>query len=158
MMRVVSSIFAALAALTLASCGQGDVLYVDKVVINVSPVEGNPSSGYLELHGGRLDVALVSVISDDVLRIEMHETVEADGVATMQPIKSAPVPRGETVKFIPGGKHLMVWGVGAGSVKRGTLPMIFIFSNDDRIVVDAVVKKIGNPSADPEENQKTDSE
>lgn len=141
--RVFSSFFAALAALFLASCGQGDVLYVDKVVINISPVEGNPSSGYLELHGGRLDVALVGVVSDDVLRIEMHETAETGGVATMRPITKASVPRGETVKFEPSGKHLMIWGVGAGSLKRGTLPMTFIFSNDDRIVVDAIVKKMG---------------
>ncbi|QJB68955.1 copper chaperone PCu(A)C [Parasphingorhabdus halotolerans] len=143
------SIFSALtASVFLASCGQGDVLFADNAVINLSPVEGNPASGYMDLHGGRLDVELVGVTSDDVLRMEMHETVEENGMATMKPIKSVKIPRGKTVKFEPGGKHLMVWGVGGGSVKRGLLDMTLIYSNDDRIKIQAVVKKPGTPDED----------
>ena len=138
------SIFSALtASVFLASCGQGDVLFADNAVINLSSVEGNPASGYMDLHGGRLDVELVGITSDDVLRMEMHETVEENGMATMKPIKSVKIRRGKTVKFEPGGKHLMVWGVGGGSIKRGLLDMTLIYSNDDRIKIQAVVKKPG---------------
>lgn len=142
-MNKISIIFAASASLLLASCGQGDVLYADKAVVNLSPVEGNPSAGYMDLHGGRLDVELVAVTSDDVLRMEMHETVEKDGMASMNKIKSIPVPAGKTVKLEPGGKHLMIWGVGEGSLNRGLLTMTLIYSNNDRIQINAVVKKAG---------------
>lgn len=142
-MNRIAILFAASASLLLASCGQGDVLHADKAVINLSPVEGNPSAGYMNLHGGRIDVALVGVTSDDVLRMEMHETSEKDGMMTMAKLKSIPVPAGKTVKLEPGGKHLMIWGVGEGSKKRGLLTMTLIYSNDDRIEIDAVIRKAG---------------
>lgn len=142
-MNKIATIFAASTSLLLASCGQGDVLYADNAVINLSPVESNPSAGYMDLHGGRVDVSLVGVTSDDVLRMEMHETTEDNGVMSMAKLKSIPVPAGETVKLEPGGKHLMIWGIGEGSKKRGLLTMTLIYSNDDRIKIDAVIKKVG---------------
>ena len=145
-MNKISIMLAASASILLSSCGQEDVLYADKAVVNLSPVEGNPSAGYMSLHGGRTDVALVGVTSDDVLRMEMHETTENDGMASMNKLKEIPVPAGKTVKLEPGGKHLMIWGVGAGSKKRGLLKMTLIYSNDDRIEIDAVVKKAGDPA------------
>ena len=145
-MNKISIMLAASASILLSSCGQEDVLYADKAVVNLSPVEGNPSAGYMSLHGGRTDVALVGVTSDDVLRMEMHETVDKNGMASMNKLKSIPVPAGKTVKLEPGGKHLMIWGVGEGSKQRGLLKMTLIYSNDDRIEIDAVVKKAGDPA------------
>jgi copper(I)-binding protein len=147
-MNKISIMLAASASLLLASCGQGDILFADKAVINLSPVEGNPSAGYMDLHGGRVDVQLVGVTSDDVLRMEMHETTEKDGMMSMAPLKSIPVPAGKTVKLEPGGKHLMIWGIGNGSKKRGLLKMILIYSNNDRIEIDAVIKNVGDPAPD----------
>ena len=145
-MNKISIMIAASASLLLASCGQGDILFADNAVVNLSPVEGNPSAGYMDLHGGRMDVELVGVTSDDVLRMEMHETAEEDGMMSMNKLKSIPVPAGETVKLEPGGKHLMIWGIGNGSKKRGLLNMTLIYSNDDRIEINAVIKKAGDPA------------
>lgn len=142
-MNKIAMMLAASTSLLLASCGQGDILFADKAVVNLSPVEGNPSAGYMELHGGRVDVNLVGVTSDDVLRMEMHETIEENGVSSMKPLKSIPVPAGKTVKLEPGGKHLMIWGVGNYSKQRGLLKMILIYSNNDRIEIDAVIKNAG---------------
>ena len=149
-MNKISIMLAASATFMLASCGQGDVLYADKAVVNLSPVEGNPSAGYMDLHGGRVDVELVGVTSDDVLRMEMHETTEEDGMMSMAKLKSIPVPAGKTVKLEPGGKHLMIWGIGNGTKKRGLLKMTLIYSNDDRIEINAVIKKAGDPDPAPE--------
>lgn len=149
-MNKISIMLAASATFMLASCGQGDVLYADKAVVNLSPVDGNPSAGYMDLHGGRVDVELVGVTSDDVLRMEMHETTEEDGMMSMAKLKSIPVPAGKTVKLEPGGKHLMIWGIGNGTKKRGLLKMTLIYSNDDRIEINAVIKKAGDPDPAPE--------
>lgn len=144
-MNKISYMLAATATLMLASCGQGDVLFADNAVVNLSPVEGNPSAGYMDLHGGRVDVELVAVTSDDVLRMEIHETTEENGVMSMAKLKSIPVPAGETVKLEPGGKHVMIWGIGNGSIERGLLNMTLIYSNDDRIKINAAIKKVGDP-------------
>lgn len=142
-MNKISIMLAASASLLLAACGQGDILFADKAVVNLSPVDANPSAGYMDLHGGRVDVELVSVTSDDVLRMEIHETTEKDGMASMAKLKSIRVPAGKTVKLEPGGKHLMIWGIGEGSRNRGLLNMTLIYSNDDRIEINAVIKKVG---------------
>ncbi len=143
-MNKIAIMLAASLSFLLASCGQGDVLYADKAVINLSPVADHPSAGYMDLHGGPVDVALVGVTSDDVLRMEMHETTESDGMASMNKLKEIAVPAGKTVKLEPGGKHLMIWGVGAGSKKRGLLKMTLIFSNDERIEIDAAIQNPGD--------------
>ncbi|OAO01907.1 copper chaperone PCu(A)C [Parasphingorhabdus sp.] len=142
-MKLPSFVIAALAALILTACGQGDILNAKNAVVNLSPVEGNPSAGYMNLTGGPVDVELVGVTSDDVLRMEMHETVEENGMSMMNKLKSISVPSGKTVKLQPGGKHLMIWGIGEGAKKRGLLTMTLIYSNDDRIKIDAVIKKMG---------------
>ncbi|WP_337658985.1 copper chaperone PCu(A)C [Sphingorhabdus sp. Alg231-15] len=157
MTKQLSIFFASLAAVFLSSCGQGDVLRVAEVVVNLSPVDGNPASGYATIYGGPEDVTLVSVTADDVMRMEMHETSDEGGMASMQSIDSVPIPAGETVKFEPGGKHLMIWGVGGGSVAQGRLKMLFIFSNDDRIEVQGIVKKIGTPDSSDDNAENTDS-
>ncbi|MEP2989467.1 MAG: copper chaperone PCu(A)C [Parasphingorhabdus sp.] len=141
MLKQLSISFAATAVLMLASCGQGDVLRADNAVVKVSPVEGNPSVAYMDLHGGRVEVDLVSVTSDDVVRMEMHETTEEDGMAMMRPVKSINILPGAKVKMEPGGKHLMLWGVSDGAIKRGLLQFKLIYSNDDRILIDAVIQK-----------------
>jgi len=132
---------AAIAALLLMSCGQGDVLRADNARVKLSPVEGNPSVGYMDLHGGRIEVDLVSVTSDDVIRMEMHETVEEGGVSRMQPLKSINILPGAKVKMEPGGKHLMLWGVSESAIERGLMELKLIYSNDDRILIDAVIEK-----------------
>lgn len=142
-----SLLFTIMSAMLFTSCGQGDVLFADNAVINLSPVEGNPSAGYMDLHGGRIDVDLVGVTADDALRIEMHESVEENGVSTMRPLKKVHIPHGKTVKFAPGGKHLMIWGVGGGSIKRGLLDLVLIYSNDERIEIQAVIKQPGAAGA-----------
>lgn len=141
MLKQLSISFAATAALMLASCGQGDVLRADNAVVKVSPVEGNPSVAYMDLHGGRIEVDLVSVTSDDVVRMEMHETTGDDGMAMMRPIKSINILPGAKIKMEPGGKHLMLWGVSPSAIKRGKLEFKLIYSNDDRILIDAVIEK-----------------
>ncbi len=142
-MRVVQTLLAVSASIALASCGQGDILYADNARINLSPVDDNPSAGYLDLHGGRVDTALVGVTADDVVRLEMHETVETDGMMQMQMVKSINIPAGETVKLEPGGKHLMIWGLSESARNRGTMPLTLIYSNDDRIKVIAEIKPAG---------------
>ena len=143
-MKFFPILLAVSASIALASCGQGDILYADNAMINLSPVDDNPSAGYLDLHGGRVDTALVGVTADDVVRLEMHETVEADGMARMQTVKSIAIPAGETVKMEPGGKHLMIWGISESARKRGTMPLTLIYANDDRILVIADIKPAGS--------------
>ena len=130
--------------LILAACGQAKLLYVDQAWVRLSANDKMPSAGYFTVHGGDEDVRLLSVISPAVLRLEMHESIEKDGMMSMEPLKTADIPAGENVTFGPGGKHLMIWSINPAVKTQGKLPLTFIFSNGDRIIVDAVIRSAGD--------------
>src|SRR3546814_609381 len=70
--------------LLLAACAPAKVLYVDQAWVRLSPNDATPAAGYFTVHGGEEDVRLLSVISPEVLRVELHESIDKNGVLTMQ--------------------------------------------------------------------------
>ncbi len=128
----------------LAACGDPAPTYVDQAWVRVSPNKDSPSAGYFTVHGGDVATTLRGVLTDRAIRVEMHESVKGDnGVMSMKPIDSVEIPAKGTVAFAPGGKHLMLWNLNQDAVDQGKMPMTFLFSNGDRIIVDAVVQKPG---------------
>lgn len=135
----------AASALTLTACeenlGKGPVLHVASGYIQMGATPDRPSAGYFSVEGGPQAVELVAVTADLAQRVEMHESVKENGVMTMKPINSAPVPAKGELDFTPGGKHLMVWNINPAAVRAGKLPMVFIFTNNDRILFDLPIKQ-----------------
>lgn len=134
----------ALAVTTLTACNdKGESRQVLRVasghiVMPVSP--DRPAAGYFTVEGGSAPVDLVAVTSDLAQRVEMHQTVKEDGLTTMKELVRAPVPVQGKLEFKPGANHLMVWNINGAAVRAGRLPMVFIFSNNDRILVDLTIK------------------
>ena len=139
---------AALAAATLglSACGEnmgkGPVLHVVSGYIEMGATPDRPAAGYFTIEGGPRDVDLVAVTADLAQRVEMHESVRENGMMTMKPLGSAPVPAKGKLEFKPGGKHLMIWNINGAAVRAGKLPMIFVFSNNnnERIIFDMTIK------------------
>jgi periplasmic copper chaperone A len=131
-------------ALLLSSCGRDPVLRVNQAVVKLSPVDSNPSAMYFTVHGGPRDVKLVSVSSRSAIRVEMHESsVDAKtGMASMAKISRVPVPAGSKVEFRKGGKHVMLWGINLPARRLQRIDMEFLFSNNDRILVETPIQKI----------------
>lgn len=142
MLRTFTLIFAGLAMALLAGCQPPAQLLVEKAELQLSPVEGSPSVLYFTIRGGPEDTVLRSITSPNILRLEMHETVEENGMSMMKPITAVAVPTRGKVEFKPGGKHVMVWGVDGGARKAGKAPFLFAFSNGEKIEVDAVLKSL----------------
>lgn len=125
----------------LSACADPQPLYVDQAWIRVSPNPQSPAAGYFTIHGGPEEVSLRGVTTEGALRVELHESVMQNGMMTMKPIESVAVPAKTEVKFAPGGKHLMLFGINPAMVKTGKLQLTMVFSNGDRIIVDAVIQK-----------------
>ncbi len=138
------SIFALGAALALSACGAPAELRVDKAKLILSPVDSNPSGLYFTVHGGEKEVSLFRVVSDSAIRSEMHETGKdpKTGAMTMTPQSKILIPAKSKVEFKQGGKHVMMWGINLRARKLGEIPLEFVFSNGDRILVDAVVQEV----------------
>mgnify|MGYP001557261918 CR=1 FL=1 len=128
------------APVALASCADPQPLYVDQAWIQLNPNTSAPAAGYFVIHGGEQPVKLLRVTSDGAMQIDMHQTVTADGMTTMELVNSVDVPAKGTVRFEPGGKHLMIQSINPAYLEQGKLTLTLLFSNNDRLIVDAQIK------------------
>jgi periplasmic copper chaperone A len=130
--------------LGLASCGKPPELKVNDAVVFLNPVDSAPSALYFTVSGGMKDVRLMRVVSPSVIRTEMHESKKdaATGAMTMAAMNEVPIPAKGKVEFKRGGKHVMMWGVNLKARRLGEMVTEYVFSNGDRILVDAEVKEM----------------
>ncbi len=128
------------APVALASCADPQPLYVDQAWIQLNANPSAPAAGYFVIHGGEQPVRLLRVTSDGAMQINMHQTVTADGMTTMEAVDSVDVPAKGTVRFEPGGRHLMISGINPAYLEQGKLTLTMLFSNSDRLIVDAQIK------------------
>jgi copper(I)-binding protein len=150
-MRAISGLLATpVMAIALGSCGPTPQLRVHDAVVKLSPVDSNPSAMYFTILGGPQDVYLLSATSTSVIRTEMHES-KADpetGAMTMAPMSRVLIPADGKVEFKRGGKHVMVWGLNKVGRRLGEIEVQFLFSNNERILVDARVEEIDGREPD----------
>jgi hypothetical protein len=67
-----------------------------------------PAGGYFELHnGGTKPVTLMSADSPDCGMLMLHKSEQKNGVDRMFDVNAIDVPAGGTLRFAPGGYHLM---------------------------------------------------
>ncbi len=115
--------------------------------VRLNPVPGRPSAGYLALSGGGQPDRLTGASAPGV-RIEMHDMSMAGGIMRMAKLDALPVPAGAAIRFAPGGKHLMIFGL-AASAK--TLPITLRFASGGTVTVTAAVRAAGDaPAATPD--------
>ncbi len=88
------------------------------------------------------DDALVAVDTDAALGIELHETRIEDDRATMVSLEEVPLPAGETVRFRPGGLHLMMIAPDDEVVLGATFELTLRFDRSDPITTTAEVRDL----------------
>jgi periplasmic copper chaperone A len=140
-------VVAALALSALTACGEGagdrQVLRVASGHVMAPATPDRPAAGYFTIEGGGAPVELVAVMTNFAQRTEMHQTVKENGMTMMKELSSAPVPVQGKLEFKPGANHLMIWNINGAAVRAGKLPMIFVFSNNERIQFDMKIKEAG---------------
>ncbi|MEM6589346.1 MAG: copper chaperone PCu(A)C [Pseudomonadota bacterium] len=91
--------------------------------------------GYMTItNSGDTDDVLIEVKAD-FPRVEIHETVEEDGVAKMNHVGRIDIPAGETVKLKPGGLHVMFMGLEDPLAEGDKIPATLIFENAGEVEV-----------------------
>ena len=99
----------AILALSAACSGHHAPLVATDVDIH-RPMAGlQVSAGYLALTNNTSEsIVITDVSSPQFGSVEMHESKIEDGISRMRPLAELAVLPGETVRFQPGGKHLML--------------------------------------------------
>lgn len=110
---------------------------VETAQLRLPAAPGVPGGGYFTARLSSRSDALVSVSSPAAQRIEMHDTIERDGVSSMVQLDRVPVADGEPIRFAPGGKHLMVFGLNPGLHPGATVPLTFTFAEAPPVTVQA---------------------
>lgn len=112
---------------------------VEQVWVRLPAAPGVPGAAYFTLHSNSSPMALTSVSSPQVERIELHDSQMDGGVMRMRPIASAEIPEAGAMEFKPGGKHAMLFGIDPAVKPGGKISLTFRFDPSGEIVTDADV-------------------
>ena len=94
-------------------------------------------------NNGDQDDSLVSAASEAAESIEVHETVEENGVARMRPLEGAGIPAGGALVMRPGGAHLMLMGLAAPLKEGGSFPLTLNFEKAGTMTIEVQVAPLG---------------
>ena len=130
----------------LSACSnKASVRGVEDAQVRLPAVSGNPGAAYFTLTGGAADDTMTEVSSPQAIRAEMHESKMDGGVMKMRPIAGGvPVPAGETVRFAPGGKHVMLFDINPAVKAGGKMTLVFSYADGSKVEAVAAVKAAGD--------------
>lgn len=141
-----------LPALLLAAAGTGNAceLTFEGAWVRTAPPEATVMAGFGKLgNPGHVDSALVSAVSQDFGRVELH-TMSMDGdVMRMRKVDRIEVKAGETVELKPGGLHLMLFEPKRDLPEGSEIPLTLTLACDSKVAATAkVLSQAPDGSAD----------
>jgi copper(I)-binding protein len=114
-------------------------------VLRLPAVKGNPGAAYFSVrNGGPAAATLAAVHVDGAGRAEMHESTGG----SMAAVKEVALVRGETVKFAPGGKHVMLFDLDPRLAAGGTTEMTLVFTGGDKSSIPLKIEPAGGAMAE----------
>jgi copper(I)-binding protein len=114
--------------------------------------------GYLTIENkGSAPDRLVAVSGDVAGKIEVHEMAVKNGVMTMRPLENGlTIAPGKTVKFAPGGLHLMMIDL-KNPLKQGDKVAVTLeFEKAGKVTASLDVQGVGAPGPAPQGGGKMD--
>lgn len=110
--HVLFPLLAATVAVTLVACAETSQPEVTHARIRLPPPGMQMAAAYFEIENpSDQELVLASVSAEGIESVEMHETVQEQGVSRMRQRERVAIPAGEQVRFEPGGLHLMLFGI-----------------------------------------------
>jgi periplasmic copper chaperone A len=133
-------LFPIAAALALSACQQGSdeqQVEVEEAWVRLPAVDGRPGAAYFVLRSYASQNRLVSVTSESVERIELHDNMVEGGMNRMVPLEDTSLPQRTEVAFEPGGKHAMLFGLDPSLEPGGRIDLTFDFETTPPVTVRA---------------------
>jgi copper(I)-binding protein len=113
--------------------------------VQLPVIPGRPGAAYVTVRqasGPARTIAAVGV--QGAGRSEMHQTTEENGVARMAPVDKLPLAAGQTVRFAPGGYHVMLFDLDPALKAGGTTSLTVSFADGTKASIAAPVTAAGN--------------
>lgn len=144
-MRTMAAMAALLALAATGGCKTAaDELTITDAWVRLPAVPRQPAALYFTIRGGAVDDTLIGVSADNAIRAEMHRTMKApDGMAAMTPLAEVTVPAHATLKFAPGGLHVMLFDVNPAIKPPRVMPINFTFRSAAHYTISATTRSAG---------------
>ena len=141
---------ATLSAVVLAAPVRADEVKAGDLVISQAWSRATPSGakvagGYLTIENkGTAPDKLLSVSAEIAGKADLHEMTTENGVMKMRPLdKGLVIEPGKTVKFAPGGYHLMLQELKAPLKQGDKVPVTLEFEKAGKVAVSLDVQGVG---------------
>ncbi len=144
--KAMRTLSALLLAFALAACNETAVeqeITVEEAVVSLPAVPGRPGAAYFTLRTSSEPVRLVGISSPKIGRIELHETIDDNGMSRMVTIEDPLVSPGEPMTFEPGARHAMLFDLDPGLRPGGTVALTFSFDQAPAVTVEADLRGPG---------------
>tara|TARA_R110001599_G_scaffold279086_2_gene480404 strand:+ start:11446 stop:11931 length:486 start_codon:yes stop_codon:yes gene_type:complete len=103
-----SALFLVVLALPLAQAAAAQVA-LEGAWVRALPPTQTRTAAYLTVRNASAEAVVISGASTPIAgRVELHETLQSEGMMRMQEQSEVRVPAGAEVSFVPGGLHLML--------------------------------------------------
>lgn len=134
---------AALVLLASAAVAQQPPLVVQNAWIRTTPGT-DIAAAYLTLRNvSATAVTITGVESPIASHAMIHETTTQDGQSRMRPHEQLVVAPGATVKFQPGGLHIMLHNLKQPLAVGQTVPLVITLAGSPALQVTATVRPLG---------------
>jgi copper(I)-binding protein len=102
---------------------------------------GLPAAGYFDLHnGGDKAISLTGASSPACGMLMLHQSENVGGTMRMEDVASVEVAPGATLKFAPGGYHLMCIDPSPGLKPSGHAAVTLVFADGTKVTSDFAVR------------------
>ena len=150
---ILAGVALAIAGVALAGCGGGASdteqaapegmpgIAVSNARLMLPAVKGNPGALYFDVDYTGDDIAVIRAASvEGAESAVLHDTANGQ----MQEVISVPVDKGTTLKFEPGGKHVMVMGLPDTMKPDDSASVTLTFLGGDKVSFPAKVEAAGS--------------
>ena len=128
--------------LICATAHAEDAIQVTDAFARAAPAGGAGGVFLTIVNNGPAD-RLTGVASPAATTVDLHETINDNGIMKMRPVAGIDIPAGGTAKLSPGGYHVMMTGLKQALSVGGQVPVTLRFQKAGPIDVIANVVKPG---------------
>jgi copper(I)-binding protein len=163
-MRIVRlTLLGAMLGSWLAAPARADDVRAGDLVISqgwsrATPGGAKVGGGYVTIENkGSAPDRLIAISGDIAGKIEIHEMAVTNGVMTMRPLeKGLVIGPGKTVKFAPGGFHLMMMDLKTPLKQGDKVSVTLEFERAGKVAASLDVQGVGAPGPAPQGGGKTE--
>jgi hypothetical protein len=130
----------ALAMSVLGASARADSLAFEDAWIRATPPGVETAAGYVTVENNAEPDRLVDAHSDAARQVEIHTTVQQDGLLKMVRLEALAISSGRPTMLEPGGNHIMFIGIQKPFAPGDTVAVTLVFERAGAIELEFAVR------------------